>query len=244
MDKRIRRFLRQNNLPADFVSTHHYPTDALGSVGEDTITQLSQSRRSIMRDWAQDTKRRACGRPVYYTEWNASSNPRDALHDDPYTAAVIVKTMMEANGLVAGYSFWTFTDIFAENYFPAQPFQGGFGLLTMQGVAKPSYRAFELLHHLGTQVYLVDGLHETVDAWVVGGGNAVTVLLTNHALPRHPIKAENVHIQLHGIRPPNRVTIERIDEDHANPKRLWREMGAPSIRASAMSNVWTTPRDW
>ena len=119
--------------PLDFVSTHHYPTDALGSIGEDTETQLAHSKRSILREWAQETHRKARGKPVYYTEWSSSSNPRDPLHDEPYTAAVIVKTMMEATGLVQGYSFWTFTDIFEENYMPATAFQGGFGLLTLQG---------------------------------------------------------------------------------------------------------------
>ena len=68
--------------------------------------------------------------PVYYTEWCTSSNPRDRLHDDPYAAAFIVKTVLEANGLVQGYSYWTFSDIFEENYFPSLPFHGGFGLLT------------------------------------------------------------------------------------------------------------------
>ena len=94
-------FCEKNRLPADFVSTHHYPTDALGSVGEDTVTQLAHSQRSILREWAQDTHRQARGRPLYYTEWNSSSNPRDPLHDEPYTAGVIIKTMMEAKGLLS-----------------------------------------------------------------------------------------------------------------------------------------------
>jgi len=34
---------------------------------------------------------------------------------------------MEARGLVEGYSYWTFTDIFEENYMPATAFQGGLG---------------------------------------------------------------------------------------------------------------------
>ena len=84
-----------------------------------------------MREAAQDTRRRARGRPVYYTEWNSSSNPRDPLHDDPYAAAFVVATIMEAKGLVEGYSFWTFSDIFEENYFPSVPFHGGFGLLNL-----------------------------------------------------------------------------------------------------------------
>jgi xylan 1,4-beta-xylosidase len=44
--------------------------------------------------------------------------PRDPMHDQPYAAAFIVKTVMEARGLVQGYSYWTFSDIFEENYFP------------------------------------------------------------------------------------------------------------------------------
>src|SRR5687768_14097168 len=70
-------FCDRQDLPADFISTHHYPTDALVTPGTDTERQLASSRRSVMRQWAQDTKQRARGRPVYYTEWNASSNPRD-----------------------------------------------------------------------------------------------------------------------------------------------------------------------
>lgn len=43
----------------------------------------------------------------------------------------------------------TFSDIFAENYFPSAPFHGGFWLLSLHGVPKPTYRAFELLHDIG-----------------------------------------------------------------------------------------------
>ena len=104
--------------------------------------------------------------PLYYTEWNSSSNPRDPRHDEPYSAAFVAKTALEASDLVQGYSFWTFSDIFEENYFPSVPFHGGFGLLNLHGIAKPTYRAFELLHKLGNERLLVDGLHETVNAWV------------------------------------------------------------------------------
>ena len=179
----------------------------------------------MLREWAQETHRRAGGLPVYYTEWNSSSNPRDALHDEPYAAAAIVKTMMEAIGLVEGYSYWTFTDIFAENYFPAEPFHGGFGLLNFQGIAKPAYRAFEFLHALGTELYTVDGKHDTVDSWVAGKPESATILLTNYALPRHPINTEVVEFRIAGCKPIQRVSIKRIDEHHGNPKRQWIEMG-------------------
>ena len=222
-------FCKKNKVPADFVSTHHYPTDALGSVGEDTETQLAHSKRSILREWAKETHRKAHPKPVFYTEWSSSSNPRDHLHDEPYTAAVIVKMMMECRGLVQGYSYWAFSDIFEENYMPATAFQGGFGLLTLQGVAKPSFRAFELLHRLGVEEFAVKGKHQTVDVWVVRGRDLVTVLVTNHVLPRHPIEPESVQVKLQGISSPRNVYIERIDNDHANAKQLWIEMGKPAL---------------
>ncbi len=220
-------FCARKKVPADFVTTHHYPTDALGTEADDTETQLANSRRSILREQAQDTFRRARGLPVYYTEWNASSNPRDPRHDEPSAAAFVVKTVLEMQGLVEGYSFWTFTDIFEENYFPSVPFHGGFGLLNLHGIPKPTYRAYELLHRLGTEQWLVDGIDETVNAWVVRRDNFVTVLLTNHALPRHSIQTKQVRIELNGAPEPRGARIERIDGGHAHPKKVWQGMGEP-----------------
>jgi xylan 1,4-beta-xylosidase len=224
-------FCDSGHVPLDFVSTHHYPTDAFGRPGDDTEAQLAASQRSVLRDRARVTRQLVGDRPLYYTEWSTSSNSRDPLHDDPYAAAVIVKTMLEARGLVEGYSWWAFSDIFDENYFPSIPFHGGFGLLNLYGIGKPSYRAFELLHRLGTDlVFSFEDQHPTVDAWVVRqpDGRGMTVLITNHALPRHPIATEHVHIQLDGVGSPGAVIVRRIDADHANAKGRWQALGSPA----------------
>ena len=220
-------FCEAARVPVDFVTTHHYPTDALGNEDDDTETQLANSQRGALREWTQDTRRRAGNLPVYYTEWNTSSNPRDPRHDEPYAAAFVAKTALEASDLVQGYSFWTFSDIFEESYFPSVPFHGGFGLLNLHGIAKPTYRAFELLHKLGKERLLVDGLHETVNAWVTRTNSSVMVLLVNHALPRHSIASTRVRVQLAHARKPIGAWVERIDEHHANPKRRWQALGAP-----------------
>ncbi len=244
-------FCETRRVPVDFVSTHHYPTDALWNIESDTEEQLAGSRRSILRHWAQDTRRRARGLPVYYTEWNTSSNPRDPLHDEPYAAAFVVKTVMEASRLVEGYSFWTFSDIFEENYLPSAPFHGGFGLLTLHGVPKPTFRAFELLHRIGHERLLVDGMHHTVDAWVARNEREIVVLLTNHALPRHPIEEVRARIALAGTREPRRAFVERIDENHANPRREWLALGKPEDldgkaleRLAKASEVSREPAPW
>ncbi len=227
-------YCTKNKLSADFISTHHYPTDAFGEPGDDTEAQLAKSRRSVLREEAREVQRKAGDRPVYYTEWCTSSNPRDPMHDEPYAAAFITKTIMEANGLVQGYSYWTFSDIFEENYFPSVPFHGGFGLLNIHGIPKSAYRAYELLHDLGTDLLPVEGAHPTVDVWIVRGEGIVTVLFTNYALPRHPIRTETIKASLGGSDGPRGATIRRIDADHANAKRRWQEMGSPNYLSAAL----------
>ncbi len=227
-------FCKANDLPVDFVSTHHYPTDAFGKPGDDTISQLAASTRSILREQVRKVRKQAGPLPLYYTEWCTSSNPRDPLHDDPYAAAFIVKTVLEANRLLQGYSYWTFSDIFEENYFPSVPFHGGFGLLNIHGIAKPAYRAFQLLHDLGTELLPVEGKHETVDAWFVRGDKQSTLVLTNFALPRHEIKTQKVTFTLKSVPGTTTASVQRIDLEHANAKRYWEQMGEPEYLSPDM----------
>jgi xylan 1,4-beta-xylosidase len=225
-------FCNTHGVAADFITTHHYPTDAFGSPGDDTAAQLAASPRSALQRQARRVRAEAGEHPVYYTEWGSSSNARDPLHDESYAACFIVKTVLEARGLVQGYSYWTFTDIFEENYFPSRAFHGGFGLLNLHGIAKPSYRAFQLLHGLGQELLPVSGQHDTVDCWVVQGGDSATVLLTNYAQPRHALRAERIEVRLRNCRP-RRARLRRIDALHANAKRHWLQMGAPEYLDAA-----------
>jgi xylan 1,4-beta-xylosidase len=155
----------------------------------------------------------------------------------------VAKTVLEASELVQGYSFWTFSDIFEENYFPSRPFHGGFGLLTIHGIAKPTYRAFELLHGLGTERLLVDGGHETVNAWVTRDHARVTVVLVNHAAPRQPIAGVLVRVHLAQARLPAGAWVKRIDERHANAKRRWQALGSPEyLDATAVAQLQRASR--
>jgi xylan 1,4-beta-xylosidase len=218
--------------PIDFISTHHYPTDDFGKPGDDTLSQLAASQRSILREQVRETKKKAAKLPVYYTEWCTSSNPFDELHDAPYAAAFIAKTVMEARGAVEGYSYWTFTDLFEENYFSSVPFHGGFGLMNIHGIPKPSYRAFELLHQLGSKIHKVKGCHSTVDVFVTTHEQITTVLIVNSALPRHEIGEELVSIQLNDLPHVSSATVRRIDDKNANAPAHWRAMGKPDYLTS------------
>lgn len=220
-------FCEKHKLPADFISTHHYPTDALGKPGDNTEQQLADAHRNILHEHTEQACRAAKGKPIYYTEWCSSSNPFFHRHDEPYAAAFLLKNMLDVADLVECYSWWTFSDIFEENYFSSVPFHGGFGLQTIHGVAKPTWRAMQMLNQLGSESLRVDGAHRTVDAWAITGGDSLTLLLGNHAFPKHNIHTETVTFTVQGSRKLLKVWVERIDEDHANPRRTWEAMGSP-----------------
>ena len=86
-------------------------------------------------------------------------------------------------------------DVLATEYFPSVPFHGGFGLLNLHGIAKPVYRAFQLLHRSGFESLEVTGTHATVNAWVIRKDNAATVIMTNLAMPRLPIQTELLNLR-------------------------------------------------
>jgi xylan 1,4-beta-xylosidase len=219
-------FCADHNVAVDFVSTHNYPTDPIEG-DQDIVSKLAQTERGILERWACETREQAGDHPLYYTEWNTSSGLHDRFHDESYGAAVVTKTLLEVADVVEGYSYWTFSDIFEEDRFWSTPFHGGFGLLTIHGVPKPAYRAFQLLRRLGYQRLPVEGAHETVDAWVVRGDGVLHVVLTNHALPRHAIQTELAHVRVEHAGEPAAVFVERIDQWHANPRQVWKDMGEP-----------------
>jgi xylan 1,4-beta-xylosidase len=79
-----------------------------------------------------------------------------------------------------------------------------------------------------------EGTHPTVDAWAVRAARSATLLLTNYALPRHPIVTETIQMKVANARPPIEATIRRIDSDHANAKRRWEEMGSPEYLSTTL----------
>lgn len=221
----------KSGVDAAFISTHFYPTDPFGKSDTDTISQLRDAPRGVMRDRALDARKVAGKRPLYYTEWSISSNPRDPFHDSSFAAAFATRIVMSVDDVVDGYSYWTFTDIFEENYFPSMPFHGGFGMMNLYGIPKPIYRAFQMVAELGNARVDVAGEHDTVSicAAHAAGTDATTIVLVNLAMPEHPIGSESVRLRL--THRPDVVAraakLARIDDGHVNPERAWREMGKP-----------------
>ena len=252
-------FCRKNQAPIDFISTHHYPTDVVlgygvedsANFGRPTPEQMEDPEfrktfrekmeafqahlwervdRGVVTQMTRKAVQEADGLPVYYTEWNSLAG---LPSDGPFGSSFIAKTVLDGVGLVNGYSYWTFSDIFEENGMPSAEFHGGFGLLTLHGVPKASYRAFQLLHMLGDSLYEQRLAEGTLDLYAIkhAAAGAIQLLAVNHHSLLHPIEEEEVQITLKGLKISEeavlKAQVERVDDTHANAIARWREQGSP-----------------
>ncbi|WPX09024.1 GH39 family glycosyl hydrolase [Anaerocellum danielii] len=227
----LKDFCTKNGVPIDFISTHQYPTDLAFSTSSNMEEAMAKAKRGELADRVKKALEEAYPLPVYYTEWNNSPSPRDPYHDIPYDAAFIVKTIIDIIDLPLGcYSYWTFTDIFEECGQSSLPFHGGFGLLNIHGIPKPSYRAFQILDKLsGERIEIeFEDKSPTIDCIAVQNDREIILVISNHNVPLSPINTENIKVVLKGIENCREVFVERIDEYNANPKRVWLEMGCPA----------------
>ena len=221
-------FCRASGTPLDFVSTHQYPTDVAVGNYSDMEERMAKAPRGVLGELVRQTRAAAGDRVLYYTEWHNSPSSRDLYHDTSYAAAFAVKTIADVADKVACYSFWTFSDIFEEGGFPSEPFHGGFGLLNLFDVPKPVYRAFELLNTTGTKRLEVTGSPAgNVELLATRKPGRLVMIATNHNVPRSPIANEDVELVLRNCRVTGSAELVRIDDDHANPRRKWIDLGSP-----------------
>ncbi len=148
------RYCYRNNVPIDFISTHSYGVKAgyLDEFGH-SGTVLDKNRMSVSGDVLQSRKEIAespmPGLELHYTEWSASYTPADPVHDSYHEAAFVLEKLKQVGKAANSMSYWVFTDIFEEPGPRFTPFHGGFGLLTIQGINKPVFYAYEFLNRLG-----------------------------------------------------------------------------------------------
>ncbi|MBN2221264.1 MAG: cellulase family glycosylhydrolase [Vallitaleaceae bacterium] len=228
---------KEKEVPIDFVSTHHYPTDdPLWKSGMDIKdffgSELSKDRkydRAVLTKMCKQVKKEAGEYPVYFTEWNTSAMSDDPKHDESYAAAMIAKTLVDNMNLMEAYSFWTFTDIFEESGQQPGEFHGGFGLQTYHGIPKPAYRVFEMFAQIGNEGYTImcDEESTTVEAIMTSCDSGYRIIVYNHQIPEEPIEGKEVSFDLSPLKGMKEISIRRIDAEHSNPKKKWQELGSP-----------------
>lgn len=88
--------------------------------------------------------------PFYITEYTPYIISGNYVNDSTYPATYIFRQVIDNYGKADALGYWLASDISLDNNLSSSPFFGGNGILSRNGIKKPSYYAFELLNKLGT----------------------------------------------------------------------------------------------
>jgi xylan 1,4-beta-xylosidase len=215
----------ESGAPVDFVSTHTY-----GSPPLDLRPTLARYGRPDAR--------------ILWTEWGVSPTHFHPVNDGVFAATFLLTGMRSAAGRVDALAYWVVSDHFEELGRPPRLLHGGFGLITVGGIAKPRYHALRMLAALGDTELPVrasgDGADGLVQAWASRHGNGrLTVLVWTSTLDQSkrdgdPALARRVRLTLRGAAGRS-VTLTRLDRDH----------GDVSTQAAALGvTQWPTDGQW
>lgn len=246
-EEKFEKYLADNpDVPADFVSAHAYGVtqgylDADGTAGtvlapgRDIVSGRMQHSRELVK---------ASSRPnlqLHFTEWSSAYTPTDYMHDQYHQATFMLDKIKRATPYVDSMSYWTFTDIFEENGPRFTPFHGGFGLMNLEGIRKPSFFAYRYLRQLGTE----DVASNDDQSWITKSPDgSVQVLLWDYSPVVPPkgqtdqvfYKAElpatpkgNIHLDLSHLKDGRyRLQTYTIGYERNDAYTAYLHMGAPS----------------
>ncbi|SCL89522.1 GH39 family glycosyl hydrolase [Sporanaerobacter sp. PP17-6a] len=256
----------RNDVPLDFISIHIYPESYGEDINfKDTIEKIkrNKNKEEFIKDLEKNhkiyldkdhtyyalklieerIKKNLSYRPeIHVTEWNASSYSRNFIHDTCFVSTFIIHNILKCMGKADSMGYWTFTDINEEQKAGISEFHGGFGLVTNNGLKKPSYFAYYLLSKLGDEIvrqgedYIITRKDKDVqilaynyayfdDLFLHGDTSALTK--TN----RYNIYEENsekeILVSIRGLSGYYKITEYQLNRKKGSVFDQWVNMGAP-----------------
>jgi xylan 1,4-beta-xylosidase len=211
---------REHDVPIDFVSTHTYGNAPL-------------DMRPLTRSFAELTGEQEP--EILWTEWGVTPTHFHRVSDSVFAAPFVLRGMRSALTSTDCLAYWVCSDHFEELGWPPRLLHGGFGLLTVGNLRKPRFWALYLLSQLtGGRVparCTGDGGESLVEALATRTNDTVDVVVWNGTLDQSkmdgaPELDRTVTVTVTGLAPGTYdVTTARVDEEHANIGRAWRELG-------------------
>jgi xylan 1,4-beta-xylosidase len=225
----VDRFIQhtvENDVPVDFVSTHVYGNDSSEDVfgTHEPIPRTEMVCRAARKvhDQVEASARRNL--PIIWSEYNASYKNETDVTDSIFMGPWLADTIRQCDGLVAILSYWTFSDVFEEQGVAMRPFYGGYGLIAENGVAKPSFNAFKLLHRLGNQRIAVDSNFALATKRSDG---SIVVALWNEFLPEEAGEEKRFKIIVKALTGNHSAVMTRLDSTHGSVLGAYAAMGKP-----------------
>ncbi len=222
----------KDHVPLDFVSTHAYGNDtAMDVLGHPaTIAPYQMVAAAVDKVHAQIVASSRPTIPLIWSEFNATYMSLPEITDSIFMGPWLANTIRECDGKVTLMSYWTFSDVFEEQGVISKPFFGGFGLIAIDGLPKPSFHAFQLLHTLGMERIP----EESQDVLVTKKSDGTLVLaawnLVNPGVAANP---KSIRFDFKGVKPGAAVRIDRVDQAHGDVLMAYRKMGQPPYPTQA-----------
>jgi xylan 1,4-beta-xylosidase len=215
----------EQHVPVDFVSSHVYGNDRSEDVfgTHEDIPRDKMVCRAVRKVHEQIKASAMPDLPLIWSEFNASYMNEPAVTDSSYMGPWLADTIRQCDGLVDMMSYWTFSDVFEEQGVVKAPFYGGYGLIAEEGIPKPAFNAFKLLHELGELRLEIDSDSALVTRKQDG---SLQIALWNYAAPEHAGAAKEIKLIFNGRRSGS-VLISRADSDHGDVRAIYEKMGSP-----------------
>jgi xylan 1,4-beta-xylosidase len=231
----VDRFVRHdvdNHIPVDFVSTHVYGNDLAKDVfgTEEAVSQTQMVCRAARKVHDQVAASLRPDLPIIWSEYNASYKNEQAVTDSVFMGPWLADTIRQCDGLTEMMAYWTFSDVFEEQGVVKQPFYGGYGLIAEDGLPKPSFNAFKLLHRLGETRLLVNSNSAIVTRRSDG---TLVVAVWNLVLPEENGQPKKVTIAFEGLAGRARAELYRLDATHGSLSATYEELGKPRYPTQA-----------
>ena len=219
-----------NHVPVDFVSSHVYGNDQAKDVfgTDETIPRDKMVCRAVKKVHDQIAASSMPNLPLIWSEFNASYFNEPAVTDTSYMGPWLADTIRQCDGLVDVMSYWTFSDVFEEQGVVQTPFYGGFGLLAEDGIPKPAFYAFKLLHHLGEQRIAVSSDSALLTKKKDG---SLVIAIWNYAPPEKVDAAKTITLRFQGHY--RHAIVSTVDPDHGDVHSIYEKMGSPRYLSDA-----------
>lgn len=201
--------------------------DGCQAIMEDK-SEKSEMPKGQMYEHCRMVSNQVAGKyPLFYSEWNCNAILTSPSNDTRKVACFQVKSISEMEKFVTGSSIWCFSDIFDEFMLMPDPFSGGFGLLTVDGIPKPQYYALQLMNRAGERKYDLPYTNDEVEIAVYENDREKQIFVYRQRMKNVAEADISYEISLELPKSPQTISLYRIDEEHCNPLKEWRKIGSP-----------------
>jgi xylan 1,4-beta-xylosidase len=173
--------LRETNIMPDFISIysfHREPSTGLSGKHSCFTTKPDYLswRINIVKKELQEF---GLGCPVFITQWDFDHTSRNYLNDSIFKASFIVKNVLENMDAVSMAGYLMLSDLTANYTDINRILFGGNGIVSINGLLKPSYYAYYFLSLLGEK------LVEKGEGYIIttNGGDDYQILLYHYCHP-------------------------------------------------------------